>query len=270
MIDGLQHHYMREGLQLDLIIDESHKLTNITHQDCQFLVQLFNEPSIDKLFKPHIYKNEKWVMQQIQLSLNYSCDLNPCGWFMIREGEKRIGTVFMLPTNTPGECSIGFAVLPELWGHGICTSVMNKIINEWASEVRSFGKGEIHDDRIPDIQTAFRCFKGLPLSTLAAIYSPINARSQAVLIRSGFTTTTCLNSDLPFDLRNSRYNITDGRKFSFLMAKFFSEGRSKDVPYQLINSDGTLKTIIFKSDYNEFRLSVSRSVLSINELAGGR
>ena len=270
MIDGAKHHFMREGLQLELIIDESHTLTNISYNDCTFLLDLFNKPIVDKFFKPHINKNEKWVRQQIQLSLDYSCDLIPCGWFMIREEEKTLGTVFMLPTTTPGECSIGFAVLPELWGRGICTSVMNKIINEWASEVRSFGKGEINDDNLSLLQTSFRCFGGSALSTLAAIYSPANARSQAVLARSGFVTTTCLNTDLPFDLRNSRYHITDPSRFRFLAAEFFSKGRSKDVPYKLVNKDCTINTVIFKSDYNEFRLSVSRPVLSNNELVGGR
>lgn len=270
MIDGATHHYMHEGLQLHLRIDENHTLGNVNFRDCSFLISLFSEPLVDKFFKPHINKNEKWVRQQIQKSLDYSCDLNPCGWFMIKQEERQLGTVFMLPTSIPGECSIGFAVLPEFWGHGICTAVMNKVINEWASEVRSFGKGEIGDDNRPSLQSAFRCFGGTSLATLAAIYSPLNARSQAVLFRSGFTTSTCLNTEWPFDLRNSKYDITDESKSRFLVAAFFSQGRSKDVPYPLIDKSGVLKTVIFRSDYNEFRLSVIRPVLSNNELAGGR
>lgn len=97
-------------------------------------------------------------------------------------------TVFQLENKAPigfivagvgdgaGVSEVAYAYMPEVWGKGIGNNVVEKIVTEWAPEVRRIGLNNVN----------FQCFGGKVLERLDATASPSNPASWKILVKNNF------------------------------------------------------------------------------------
>ena len=172
---------------------------------------------------------------------------------------------------------LGYSYIPDSWGNGVGSSVIGKIINEWAPEVRRWGLGTGLDERqdMPIVK-AFQCFGGKRLERVDATASPANVGSWRILDRHGFKAAVShLNTEREIDFEWGEYGGTAEQQVLALekdLEKLYvgDTPLTSGVRYALTDPNGNERTFSLSSSYNRIKFHFEHTVEAKKDLASAQ
>lgn len=246
------------------MVEGGFEARNIQADDLGFYNQLFSNEQVVSLYGDGKTKDAAWVKGRFDTWDKRFLETQPHGGMTVLDSEtkKPIGFVVAGGGDEKGASEMAAAFEPTAQNQGICTRLLKSAVQEWGPEVRKIGLGEMVDSKFPDLQKAFSCFGGAPLSRFDATYSPLNKASGSLLAKVGFTkATSCLVADNPFDLTCTGLSLTKIEDIEAVMKKFLNDGeRKENTRYICIDQDGKEGTLSFKKNFNAFRYHVESDI----------
>ena len=226
---------------------EAHEVKEL---DIPFHQALFSDPEVMKLFANGQLRSPSSTEDRLRNQWMYRSQVGQphSGMTVFIKGTAK-GHVVPGGGDDPGASEMAYSFLPETWGKGLATSVVNGIVTQWAPAVRRLGLGTDLDESEAAIKKAFTCFGDQVLSRLDATASPENIGSLQVLLKNNFEAANSkLLSEVPImDLRDLGVKPEET---SQEIIKFFDiKGAYQEkTRYRLIDQTNLEKTFSVRTD----------------------
>lgn len=248
------------------------KAKEVSEQDLPFYVQLFGNPNVMKSFadgKPFTPETTEKILRNFWIPRFQNGQ--PYGALKIYDikTQEEWGHFIVVPQKgKEGVAEIGYVYAEKCWGRGLASSIVNKIVHEWAPEVRRIGQGlGLDTSKYANIVSSFQC-EGKPLNWLYATADPSNLGSCKVLEKLGFRAAV---SEL-LDIENViNFNHKEIHSYAMLetdLMELFNDPNTDykvDKWYSLIDHEGKRRTFSKKSNYKKIRFHFEYQVQSLSE-----
>lgn len=239
---------------------------NVKSMDLQFYQSLFTNETVMKCFGDGQTRTPETTQGRINFWIERFERGQPHGGMTVfqTDHDTPIGYIVAGGGDEPGVSEIAYAYIPEVWGKGIGSNVVEKIVTEWAPEVRRIGLGtNLDENRDAKIISTFRCFDGKILDRLDATASPSNPASWKILVKNNFHRAySCTSEERPIievdvDHCHTLKGVDYKAMEEHILQKYYAQDAisplEEGIRYLMIDPEGNEKTLSKHKGYSRLK-----------------
>lgn len=237
---------------------------NVSFKDLQFYQSLFCNDTVMSFYGDGQIRTPENTNNRINIWTERFKKGQPHGGMTIfhANNNEPIGYIVAGGGDVPGASEVAYAYVPEVWGNGIGSNVIENFVTKWAPEVRRIGLGiELDEIKDKEIINKFQCFSGKTLERLDATASPSNIGSWKILLKNKFTKADSgtSNNRKIIEVDNEQCCISGKINYEamekHIIEKYFTQTQElkEGIRYLMIDPEGNERTLSKHKGYNRLK-----------------